>query len=208
MNTRVDGTAEFTLAPSPTNDPTYRADHHAGRPAPAFANERTRSGDLTTRPGDTLRRHRCRPLGRNQVTTDSDLRLRHLDTVQATITRLAQNSFTIRGWSVTLVSAVLAIMATQSKTPPSLILFALAPAWIFWALDTYYLHQERLLRRHHAAIARRLHDEHAPDITPFDMDLTPYRTATTWWAAARSPHTTAIPVTLTLLILAFWLIRR
>jgi hypothetical protein len=142
------------------------------------------------------------------VTTEPDLRLRHLDAVQTIITRLAQNSFTIRGWSVTLVSAVFAIMATQSKTNSSaLTLFALAPAWIFWALDAYYLHQERLFRQHHAAIARRLCDSRAADIAPFDMDLTPYRTSTSWWTTARSPHTTAIPATLTLLILTYWFTR-
>ncbi|MBQ1023409.1 hypothetical protein [Micromonospora sp. C95] len=41
------------------------------------------------------------------TTNDEELRVKHLADIQATVSRLAQNSFTIRGWSVTLVSVVI-----------------------------------------------------------------------------------------------------
>ncbi len=38
-----------------------------------------------------------------------DGRLKHLEIVQQVITRMAGNSFFLKGWSVTLLSAILAI---------------------------------------------------------------------------------------------------
>jgi hypothetical protein len=131
-----------------------------------------------------------------------DLRVRHLDTIQATISRLGQNSFTIRGWSVTLVSAVFALLTTQTHTP-QLLLLALVPTATFWGLDAYYLRQERLYRRLYTAAANHLNNPHTtPDITPFDMDTTQFRPTTpTWPQTLLTPTVAAIPGVLTLAIL-------
>jgi hypothetical protein len=110
------------------------------------------------------------------TTSESDLRLHHLDTVQSIINRLSQNSFTIRGWSVTVVSIVFAIAGSRSGKQNELALLAIIPIWVFWGLDAYYLRQERLFRQLHAAVARRLVSDHAtPDVAPFEMNLEPYR---------------------------------
>src|SRR6266704_4015267 len=90
------------------------------------------------------------------MATEDDLRLRHLADVQAVIERLSQHSFVIRGWSVTLVSVVFAILSTRERTQSWPVLIALAPALVFWILDAHYLRQERLYRCLYLAAGRRL----------------------------------------------------
>ncbi len=143
------------------------------------------------------------------MTTDVDLRLRHLDTLQSVINRLAQNSFTVRGWSITLVSLVFAIVGTQGKASAGLVLLTLVPAWTFWGLDAFYLRQERLFRRLYSATARRLRDgDAAPDVVPFDMDVEPYKAGGSgWWRALVAPSTAVIPIMLSVVAVSYWLIR-
>lgn len=69
---------------------------------------------------------------------------KHLALVQGVINRLAGNSFSLKGWSVTLVSALLALAAKDADT--WLVAIALLPTLTFWGLDGYFLAQERLFR--------------------------------------------------------------
>ena len=68
----------------------------------------------------------------------------HLQMIQAVITRMAGNSFMIKGWSVTLVAALFALAA--ANTNELFVYLAYFPAFMFWALDAYFLRQERLFR--------------------------------------------------------------
>lgn len=68
----------------------------------------------------------------------------HLEMIQGVINRLSRNSFHLKGWSVVLVSALFALAAEGSNA--SFVLIAYFPAVIFWGLDGYFLHQERLFR--------------------------------------------------------------
>ena len=68
----------------------------------------------------------------------------HLEMIQAVINRMSVNSFLLKGWSVGLVSALIAAGSFQDK--PLIVLLAYFPSIIFWALDAYYLRQERLFR--------------------------------------------------------------
>ena len=68
----------------------------------------------------------------------------HLEMIQGVINRLSSNSFLLKGWSVVLVSALFALAAEGSNA--SFVLIAYFPAVIFWGLDGYFLHQERLFR--------------------------------------------------------------
>ena len=76
--------------------------------------------------------------------------IKHLEIVQSVIARMAQNSFHIKGWSVTVATGMFALSAKESSL--GLAILALFPAVSFWFLDTYYLRQERLYRRLYAAI--------------------------------------------------------
>jgi hypothetical protein len=67
-----------------------------------------------------------------------------LEFIQAIISRLAGNSFLLKGWAVTLAAALLGF-AAQSRRP-LLGAVALLPALAFWGLDAYYLRHERIFR--------------------------------------------------------------
>lgn len=70
--------------------------------------------------------------------------IKHLEFIQNVITRMNTNSFQIKGWSVVISSALLAIYSsTENK---NFFLVAAIPTLIFWFLDAYYLNQERKFR--------------------------------------------------------------
>lgn len=66
---------------------------------------------------------------------------KHLDYIQAVITRHNSNSFMIKGWAITLSTAVFAIAGTSKE--PVLALVSLVPIIVFWFLDSFYLANER-----------------------------------------------------------------
>ncbi len=68
----------------------------------------------------------------------------HLKMIQGTISRMTQLSFLLKGWSLTLVVALLAVAANSQNSWFGFI--ALVPPVVFWGLDAYYLRQERLFR--------------------------------------------------------------
>ncbi len=70
--------------------------------------------------------------------------IKHLELIQNIITRMNTNSFQIKGWSITITSALLALYASNNTA--TFILIAIAPTLLFWLLDTYYLWQERKFR--------------------------------------------------------------
>ena len=69
---------------------------------------------------------------------------KHLDFLQSIITRMNSNSFMIKGWAITIVSALLAL-AASTKEWLYLLITAL-PLITFWGLDAVYLLQERKFR--------------------------------------------------------------
>lgn len=69
----------------------------------------------------------------------------HLEMIQSIVSRLSQNSFLLKGWSIVLVSALLALAAKDSY--PRLIYVSYFPVIAFWLLDGYFLWQERIFRQ-------------------------------------------------------------
>ncbi|GBR75911.1 hypothetical protein NO2_0539 [Candidatus Termititenax persephonae] len=67
---------------------------------------------------------------------------KEIDLIQAVITRMANNSFFIKGWTVTLVVATLLLKGVKFQ-----ILISLLPLFSFWFLDAYFLRQERMYRK-------------------------------------------------------------
>lgn len=90
---------------------------------------------------------------------------KHLEFIQNVITRMSTNSFQIKAWAVTIVSALLAICASSKNE--HFILAAVFPALVFWFLDAYYLSQERKFRGLYNDVAGV--SENPKDIKPFAM---------------------------------------
>jgi hypothetical protein len=68
-----------------------------------------------------------------------------LELIQTIITRLAGNSFQMKGWNIALGSAVIGFVAAKDSHPIVAAL-AVVPCCTFWALDAYYLGLEKLYR--------------------------------------------------------------
>lgn len=68
--------------------------------------------------------------------------LKEAEIVQDIISRMANNSFFIKGWSVTLVVASLLFKGVAYHH-----FVAFLPWLIFWSLDAYFLRMERLYRK-------------------------------------------------------------
>jgi len=69
---------------------------------------------------------------------------KHLEFIQAAINRMAGNLFLLKGWSVTLIAALFALAAKDANK--YYVAIAYFPLFIFWALDGFFLSQERRFR--------------------------------------------------------------
>lgn len=100
-------------------------------------------------------------------------KIKHLEFIQSTITRMNQNSFQIKGWMITLVSALLALYASSEKVV--YILIAIVPAVVFWFLDAYYLQQERRFRGVYNDVAGLSPDDSRITVREFEMPIQKYQ---------------------------------
>lgn len=75
------------------------------------------------------------------MSEQSKVNEKHLDHIQAVITRHNSNSFMIKGWAITICTVVLTVAGTWKE--PVIALVALVPVFVFWVLDSFYLANER-----------------------------------------------------------------
>ena len=118
-------------------------------------------------------------------------KLKHLELIQNVINRLANSSFFLKGWTVIFVAAVLGFATKDSK--PMYVWLAAIPTISFWALDGFYLNQERLFRRLYDTV--RETDE---DKVDFSMNILPFKKGGDWLKAVFSK--TLLPFYLTILL--------
>ncbi|MFE4451893.1 hypothetical protein [Streptomyces sp. NPDC056796] len=106
-------------------------------------------------------------------------RIKHLEFIQAIVTRLGNNSFLLKGWAITLTAAVLALSSGQLSW--QIALSGIVPLLGFWFLDAYFLRQERLFRALYEDVRR-------PDsaVEMMAMNVGPYLTRVTLAKAAFS----------------------
>jgi len=79
----------------------------------------------------------------------------YLSILQAVIARMATNSSSCKTWCITIVSAILVVVADKAK--PEYVWIAVIPTILFFGLDAYYLGLERLFRDQYNAFIRKLH---------------------------------------------------
>ena len=79
----------------------------------------------------------------------------HLTMMQGVIGRMAENSRSCKMWCVTLVAAVLVLVARTGE--PQHALIALVPMLLFLFLDSYYLALERAFIRSQNGFVSKLH---------------------------------------------------
>ncbi len=103
-----------------------------------------------------------------------EFQIKHLEMIQAVIARMNTNSFLIKGWMITLVSAIFALAAKDANSRYVIIILCI-PA--FWFLDALYLSQERQYRALYDAV-RTSQD------TDYSMDASGYRNGKNTWLSA------------------------
>ena len=104
----------------------------------------------------------------------SEETIKHLEFIQNIITRMNTNSFQIKGWTIAIVSATLALYATTKNN--CFILIGIFPSLVFWFLDAYYLTQEKKFRGLYDDVAGI--SEKPNKIKPFEMRLDLYKNGT------------------------------
>jgi hypothetical protein len=103
---------------------------------------------------------------------DAD-RIKHLEFIQAVITRMGTNSFLIKGWALTLAAAFLALAVDRLSW--QIALSGVVPLLCFWSLDGFFLRQEKLYRRLYE-------DARRPESTVevLSMNVGPYVAGVSW----------------------------
>ena len=101
-------------------------------------------------------------------------KIAHLEFIQNTITRMSSNSFTLKGWCVTIIAALIALSIKESSF--WLYLFTIVPTVAFWLLDSYYLLQEKLFRHLYNDVRKKNEEK-----INFSFDISDYKKDESYW---------------------------
>lgn len=124
---------------------------------------------------------------------------KHLEMIQAVIARMNTNSFMIKGWTITLVSAIFAFAAKDANSRYVIITYICIPT--FWSLDALYLSQERQYRALYDTV--RTQQE-----TDYSMDASRFKGGRNSWLSSFFSKTllmTYLSVTTVTLFIMFWI---
>jgi histidine triad (HIT) family protein len=100
--------------------------------------------------------------------SDADDRRKHLDYIQAVITRMSQASSAAKSWLLPVVTATYGYALT--KRIDSVALLGVAAVLLFSFLDANYLRQERAYRRLYDAVTRKTKEIPIFSLDPSDAD--------------------------------------
>jgi hypothetical protein len=75
----------------------------------------------------------------------NDDKLKYLEFIQNQIQRFAENSMSLKKWAVTLITALLVLSYNENNY--QMLLIAFIPLFLFWIIDSFYLHKERGYRK-------------------------------------------------------------
>ena len=119
---------------------------------------------------------------------------KHIDIVQSTISRMAQNSFAIKGWTITILVGLFVFL--QNDKFRNNIFIYLIPIIFFWLLDSYYLWQERLFRKLYNYIIVNVTEE-----SDLSMNVTQYKNTVKFYSSLFSVTEIVIYLPLLLIVL-------
>jgi hypothetical protein len=105
-----------------------------------------------------------------------EMKVKHLEFLQNVITRMNSNSFLIKGWTITLVSALFALAAKDANVNYVLVSYIAIP--VFWVLDGFYISQERQYRDLYKEVASKQEAN-----IDFSMDASGYCKGNRTWLA-------------------------
>jgi hypothetical protein len=83
-------------------------------------------------------------------------KLKHLEFIQSIVSRLGNNSFLVKGWSITIMAALAALSSKDANQ--KYLVVAFFPVVVFYFLDSYYLWQERCFRAVYDEVRKKNED--------------------------------------------------
>ena len=104
---------------------------------------------------------------------------KHLEFIQNIINRMSNNSFLLKGWNVTVSSAILALIVNNPQ--PLFAIIALFSSLSFWGLDAYYLRQERLFRSLYDDLRLSATTKKTKKVEVFSLDTDKYEAQVPSW---------------------------
>src|SRR5438477_10919688 len=110
-----------------------------------------------------------------------DRKLKHLEFIQAAISRMANNSSLFKGWAVTIAAALSAFAAVESRV--ALLTIAIVTTTMFWAMDGYYLWLERGFVNLHKEVVAKNDNE-----IDFSMMIDKTHAVRRWLKTCLRPH--------------------
>ena len=103
----------------------------------------------------------------------------HLEFIQNSITRMNQCSFQMKGWAITIVSALIAVYVSTSSAECSgnkmYIWIAMVPTVLFWLLDAFYLSKEHKFIGIYNDVAGITKEDKRIAVKEYEMPLKKYK---------------------------------
>lgn len=119
---------------------------------------------------------------------------KHMDYIQSAITRMASNSFYLKGWNITVITAIVTLSFKESDW--RIYSCALVLNIVFWFLDAYYLRQEKLFRELYNKVSK-VNDDSLID---FSMNTSEFEDKVSSIPYLMMKNTSIIPLYLSVLI--------
>ena len=135
------------------------------------------------------------------MSNDEHLR-KYLELQHLTINRIANNSFLIKGWTITLTTVIVGIMSTRDDLSYKVAFLVLIPIVIFALLDAYYLSIERKMKKRFAEVVDSFNEGRLNEIKMYQISTKqPSNISDTVWGALFSLSILLTYVPLILLVL-------
>lgn len=100
--------------------------------------------------------------------------IKHLEFIQNVINRMNSNSFLVKGWMITLVSALFALASSDTNLNYVLISYIAIP--VFWVIDGFFISTERQYRDLYNEVRKKQEDE-----IDFDMNASRFNAGRNTW---------------------------
>lgn len=82
---------------------------------------------------------------------------KHLEFIHNTISRMNTNSFFVKGWSITIITAI--FIFADDKMNDRVLIISILAVLVFWYLNGYFLQQERKFRALYNKVRNQSEDE-------------------------------------------------
>jgi len=105
--------------------------------------------------------------------SDNEILYKEIDLIQSCINRMAKNSFSCKGWNLTLIAGAFALVP-ENISKWYICIVILCIDLCFWLIDSFFLLQEQLYRdKYEWIINKRLqgNKDYLYDLNPYNKNM-------------------------------------